>query len=299
MRKIVQLFLFLIVTTTYIFANINVMVSILPQKTFVEAIGGDKVKVSLMVQPGNSPHTYEPKPSQMKDIAKADIYFIIGVEFEKVWLQKFRDLNAGMVISDLSQGAKKREMEVHHHEGKEEGHEAYHDHDHEDEHDETHHSLDPHIWTAPYNVSLIASNIYHALSKLDPENASYYKKNLEQFKANIEKTDKKIREILADTPEGTPFMVFHPAWGYFAEAYGLEQLPVEIEGKEPKPRELMSLVKEAKEHKVKAIFTQPEFSDATARLISKELGIKVIKVSPLAPDWSQNLINLANAIAGK
>ena len=94
-------------------------------------------------------------------------------------------------------------------------------------------------------------------------------------------------------------MVFHPAWGYFASAYGLEQLPVEVEGKEPKPKELMHLLEEAKENKVKAIFTQPEFSDTTAKLISEELGIKVIKASPLVSDWSQNLINLANAIAGK
>lgn len=288
MKRVLQLFLFSIATTTYIFANINAIVSILPQKSFVESIGGDKVNVSLMVQPGNSPHTYEPKPSQMKDIAKADIYFTIGVEFEKVWLQKFRDLNTRMVVSDLSQGIKKREMKAHHHEDK-----------HEEGHDETPHSLDPHIWTSPHNVSLIASTIYQTLSKLDPENASYYRENLEQFRAKIEETDKKIGGILSASPEGTPFMVFHPAWGYFAEAYGLEQLPVEIEGKEPKPRELIHLIKEAEKHQVKAIFTQPEFSDATARLISQELGIKVIKASPLAPDWSQNLINLANAIAGK
>ena len=294
MKRVLQLFLLSIAATTYIFANINVVVSILPQKSFVESIGGDKVNVSLMVQPGHSPHTYEPKPSQMKDIAKADIYFTIGVEFEKVWLQKFRDLNTGMVVSDLSQGIKKREMKAHHHES---GHESHHDH--EGEHDETDHSLDPHIWTSPKNVSLIASTICEALSKLDPENASYFRENLEQFRAKIEETDKKIGEILSASPEGTPFMVFHPAWGYFAEAYGLEQLAVEIEGKEPKPRELMSLLQEAKKHQVKAIFTQPEFSDATARLISQELGIKVIKASPLAPDWSQNLINLANAIAGK
>jgi zinc transport system substrate-binding protein len=306
MKKVLQLLLLFMATTTYIFANINVVVSILPEKTFVEAIGGEKVNVSLMVQPGNSPHTYEPKPSQMKDITKADIYFTIGVEFEKVWLEKFKDLNPKMLVSDLSRAIKKQEMEAHHHheDEHEEEHEATHHHDEEmhEEHEHDHEeedSLDPHVWTAPANVSLIASNIYQALSKQDPDNEPFYRKNLEQFKAKIEATDKKIREILADTPKGTPFMVFHPAWGYFATAYGLKQLPVEVEGKEPKPKELMHLMEEAKENKVKAIFTQPEFSDTTAKLISKELGIKVIKASPLASDWAQNLINLANAIAGK
>ena len=94
-------------------------------------------------------------------------------------------------------------------------------------------------------------------------------------------------------------MVFHPAWGYFAKAYGLRQLPVEIEGKEPKPKELMRLIDEAREEKVKAIFTQPEFSDATAKVISEELGIKVVKASSLSPDWLQGLIDLSTAIAGK
>ena len=227
----------------------------------------------------------------MKEIAKADIYFTIGVEFENVWLTKFQDLNPKMMISDLSKGIEKQEMEAHHHH--EETNAV-----HEDEHEE-HDTLDPHVWTAPANVSLIALNIYQALSKQDPDNEPYYKKNLEQFKAEIEATDKKIKEILSNTPKGTSFMVFHPAWGYFASAYGLEQLPVEVEGKEPKPKELMHLLEEAKENKVKAIFTQPEFSDTTAKLISEELGIKVIKASPLVSDWSQNLINLANAIAGK
>lgn len=292
MKKVLQLLLLMTLATTYIFAHMNVVVSILPQKTFVEAVGGDRVNVSLMVQPGNSPHTYEPKPSQMKDIAKADIYFAIGVEFEKVWLEKFWDLNKNMKIADLSKGITKREMEVHHH--LEDSHEA-----HEHEHDKAHHSLDPHIWTSPKNVYVIATNIYRVLSKENPENEPYYRKNLERFKAKVEATDKKIKEMLSDTPQGTHFMVFHPAWGYFATAYGLKQLPVEVEGKEPKPKELLHLLEEAKENKVKAIFTQPEFSDTTAKLLSEELNIKVVKTSPLAPDWSENLINLANAIAGK
>ncbi len=94
-------------------------------------------------------------------------------------------------------------------------------------------------------------------------------------------------------------MVFHPSWGYFAKAYELKQLPVEIEGKSPKPKELIHLIKEAREEQISAIFTQPEFSDSIAKVIANELHIEVIKVSPLAPNWSENLINIAHAIAGK
>ena len=111
-------------------------------------------------------------------------------------------------------------------------------------------------------------------------------------------TDRQIIHFLSSLEDTRRFMVFHPSWGYFAQAYNLEQIAVEVEGKEPKPKELIHLLKEAKEEKVKAIFTQPEFSDTVAKIIAKELQIPVVKVSPLAPNWSENLINIAKAIAG-
>lgn len=290
MKKIVLIFLLL---SSYIFSNINTVVSILPVQTFVKYIGGDKVTVSLMVQPGNSPHTYEPKPSQMVDITKADLYFAIDVEFEAVWLPKFKNLNPQMRIVDLADHVQKIEMQNAHRE------KEAHDQEHHAEHDHDHEGEDPHIWTSPSNVKIIAKNIYNALKKTDPANAEYYKKNLNIFLASIDETDRQIIGILSSLDEGEKFMVFHPSWGYFAKAYNMEQIAVEIEGKEPKPKELILLLKEAKEEKVKAIFTQPEFSDTTAKIIAKELNIPVVKVSPLAADWSENLINIAKAIAGK
>ncbi len=287
MKKTLFILLFL---NTFILANMNVVVSILPEQTFVKAIGGDKVNVALMVLPGNSPHTYEPKPSQMKEIAKASLYFAIGVEFEKVWLPKFRTLNSTMQVVDLSSGIEKREIVAHHHYELNEHHNDVHEADE---------SKDPHIWTDPKNVRKIAQNIFEALSKSDPKSSDDYKKNLESFLSKVDATDKEIRTLLSDTSKGTKFMVFHPSWGYFAHAYGLEQLAVEISGKSPKPKEMIVLIKEARAEKVKAIFTQPEFSDAMAKVMAKELHIEVIKVSPLAADWSANLLKIAHAIAGK
>ena len=289
MKKITLIFLLL---TSYIFSNINAVVSILPEQTFVKAIGGDKVNVSLMVQPGNSPHTYEPKPSQMIDIAKADLYFAIDVEFEDVWLPKFQSLNPKMHVIDLADNVTKMQMQ--------DKHEAEPENEHHNEHDEhKHEGEDPHIWTAPSNVKIIAENIYNALKKIDPVNADYYKRNLDIFLASIDETDRQIIHILSFIEDERRFMVFHPSWGYFAKAYNLEQIAVEVEGKEPKPKELIHLLTEAKEEKVKAIFTQPEFSDTVAKIIAKELHIPVVKVSPLAANWSENLINIAKAIAGK
>lgn len=167
MKKII---LTLLLSSTYIFSNINTAVSILPQQTFVKAIGGDKVNVSLMVKPGNSPHTYEPKPSQMIEIAKADLYFAIDVEFEHVWLPKFKNLNPNMQVIDLADNITKIQIEEAHEEKCESEDHAEHAHHHEGD--------DPHIWTAPANVKIIAQNIYDALVKNDAKNTSYYKKTL-------------------------------------------------------------------------------------------------------------------------
>ena len=281
MKKII---IQLLLSTTYIFSNINAVVSIAPEVTFVKAIGGDKVDVSLMVQVGNSPHTYEPKPSQMRAIAKADLYFAIDVEFEHVWLPKFHSLNEKMQIVDLAEGVTKIEMAHGHH-----AHETH------DEHD----GKDPHIWTSPANVKIIAQNIYKKLSTIDSDNTKYYENNLKLFLDKVNNTDTHIKEILSTLKESRTFMVFHPSWGYFAKAYNLTQIAVEVEGKSPKPRELVNLIKEAKEQKVKAIFTQPEFSDSTAKIIANELHIPVVKVSPMATNWSENLVNIAKTIAGQ
>ncbi|MCK5110721.1 MAG: zinc ABC transporter substrate-binding protein [Arcobacteraceae bacterium] len=290
-----NILLTLLLLSSFSYAKINTMVSVMPQKFFVESIGGDKINVSLMVKPGNSPHSYTPKPSQMKDIAKADIYFSIGVEFENAWLPRFKSQNKEMKIIDISHGITKIVMKQHsHHEEEHEEHEA---HGHDDHADNQHESKDPHIWTSPDNVKVIAKNIYTALVKVDYQNKIYYKKNFDKFINHINQTDKKIKDILSNTKPNSKFMVFHPAWGYFAKQYNLEQFPIEIEGKTPKPKELAFVMEEAREENIKAIFTQPEFSAKSANQIAKELNIKVIKTSPLNYKWSQNLINLAQAIA--
>jgi zinc transport system substrate-binding protein len=286
MNKITLIFL---LSTTYIFSNINAVVSILPQKTFLKAIGGEKVNISLMVTPGNSPHTYEPKPSQMISVTKADLYFAMDVEFEHVWLPKFTSLNATMSVIDLSKGIEKLTISAGEHSC-----DAHGKHDHDAHSD----SKDPHIWTSPANVKVIAQNIYDALTKYDAVNADYYKTNLDAFLASLETTDKEIKALLSTLKDSRTFMVFHPSWGYFANAYDLKQIAVEVEGKSPKPRELVQLIKEAKKEKVNAIFTQPEFSDASAKIIAGELKIPVVKVSPLSPNWAENLMKIAKTIAG-
>jgi len=268
--------LFLLFSSLYLSAKLTCMVSIPPVKNFVEAIGNGEVQVSVMVQPGNSPHSYEPKPSQMKALEKADCYFAVGVEFEKAWLPRFADQNPKMKIVDLSRGIVKLPMQSH--DGHAEGE-------------------DPHIWISPANVKKMAAGIYKTLTELDPAHQALYKEHYEAFLKKIDRTDHEIRSVLSNLPSHSVFMVFHPSWGYFARDYGLVQLPVEVEGKAPKPRQLMALIQEARKAKVRAIFAQPEFSDKSARLLAEELKIPVIKISPLSEHWSDTLLKLARAIA--
>ena len=274
MKKII---ISLIIVTTISFAKLNTIVSILPQQTFLKAIGGDKINITLMVKPGNSPHTYEPKPSQMIQIHKANIYFTIGVEFEKVWLPKFKSQNQDMIIVNSEKGIEKLSIQsTHKHKNTE--------------------VLDPHIWTNPLNVKKIAINVYEALCKYDLNNKNYYKNNLDKFLLKIDNTNNTIENILKDS-KNSKFMVFHPSWQYFAKKYNLIQLPIELAGKKPKPKELINLIKIAKKEGVKVIFVSPEFSNKLAFIIASELNIEVKKVSPLNPQWSKNLVDLAKSIS--
>lgn len=270
--------------SSLVLAKPIVVVSIAPEQTFVQKIAKDKADITVMVKAGDSPHSYEPKASQMVALSKADVYFSIGVDFEKAWLTRFKSQNPKLIFVNISDSIPKIAMAEHHHEGE-------HEKEHHDE------GLDPHIWTSPANVKTMAETIYKTLSKIDPQNKAFYKKNLVSFMQEIENTDKQIKEILKDIQPKTKFMVFHPSWGYFAASYNLVQVPVEVEGKSPKPKEMIEIIDEAKEEKVKMIFTQPEFSDKSAKIIAKETGLSVKKISPLNSDWSQNLINMAKAIA--
>jgi zinc transport system substrate-binding protein len=281
---VVGLFLLCSMSTQLVCAEpVKVFVSILPQKYFVEKLGGDLVDVSVMVAPGASPATYEPKPRQMVALARARIYFGIGVPFEKNWLEKIGATNPRMLVVHTENGIEKMVMKQEHRHSREglEGPEAER---------ETHHGIrDPHVWLSPPLVMLQARNILNALLTVDPVHRAVYEQNYKSFIVEIVSLDEEIRTVFAGRGEDLEFMVFHPAWGYFARAYGLEQVAIELEGKEPKPAELERLVHDAREKKVKVVFVQPQFSQQTARTIARAIGGQVAVADPLAPDWCNNL----------
>ena len=254
---------------------LNVTVSILPEKYFVERIGGDKVQVNVMVGPGDSPHTYEPKPEQMAALSRSEVYFAIGVEFEGAWLEKFKSANPEMVMVDVSDNIKKIPMEDHLDEG-------------EDEDDHSGEELDPHIWTSPENAKTIAQRIAETLSEIDSQNTAYYQSNLEDLLTEISELQIDIQNQLKDKPN-RQFLVFHPAWGYFAQEFGLEEVAIEVGGTEPSASELSAIISNALANDIRIVFAQPEFSTQIADYIASEINGEVVLITPLAEDWLDNL----------
>lgn len=286
MKNIILLILFTITLYSY-----EVTVSITPQKYFVEQIAKNKVNVNVMVKPGFSPAIYSPKTSQMRDLSKSKIYFSIDVPFEHSWLEKFKNSNKNMIIVDTSKNIKKLTMLEHKH------HEDEHEEEgHEEEQEEIHeNSLDPHIWLDPNLVKIQAKNILDALVLIDQKNKNFYFKNYELFITKLDNLNKTIKNILKDEKDSS-FMVFHPTFNYFAKAYNLKQITVEKEGKEPKVKELIELIKDAKKHNIKVVFVSPQFSQNSAKRIAKSINANVISIDSLSYDYESNLIHIAKEI---
>ena len=279
--------------------KVAVFVSIMPQKYFVQQIGKNLVDVRVMVHPGASPATYEPKPRQMAAIARTHIYFSIGVPFESVWLNKIASSNPNMMVVQTDHGIQKTPMVDHHHHEKAADHQKTdQQHNSEGGHDENLRNTgirDPHIWLSPPLVMIQARTMLDSLQTVDPAHRSDYEANYNAFISEISKLDIELKNIFNGS-HGLQFMVFHPAWGYFADTYGLKQIPVEIEGKNPKPAQLKSLIEFANTNAINVIFVQPQFSAKSAEVIARGIGGQVVVADPLAADWAANLRKVSREI---
>jgi len=272
-KKILILAVFIAIAN----AKVNVIVSIAPLEFFAKSIAKNLANIKVMVKPGFSPATYEPKPSELKALKEAQLYFAIGVLFEKAYLKRFKKINPNIKIIPLQKGAKFIKLV--------------------DKNGIKSSANDPHIWMSIDNVkNIIAKNIVNAFIKIDPVHKKEYQKNYNTFIQKLQTIDKKIKKILKNKKNKT-FAVFHPTFGYFAKEYGLIQIPIEAEGKEPGLKTLMRLIKKIKKEKIKLIITQPEFSKKAARLIAKETKTKLISLSALTKEWDKNMLKLAKVLS--
>jgi zinc transport system substrate-binding protein len=278
------IFASLVVYTQILPAQVSVYVSILPQKYFVERIGEDKVQVVVMVQPGNSPETYEPKPQQLLDLKRAALYIQIGMPFEEIWLPKLIKHNSQLNILDARQGINLHKMP------------STYNFTENTENSHQHGEFDPHIWLSPNLVKTMAQNIAHWLAEYDPLHADFYVTNYNNFAADLTQLDAEIRAEFSDIAHRR-FMVFHPSWGYFARNYALQQVPIEIAGKEPNAQDLIRLIMFARYQQIKTIFVQRQFSQKSAQVIAENIGAKLIVVDPLAEDYINNLRSISKLFA--
>lgn len=277
--------LFILHTVPLWASSLGVFVSIAPQKYFVRKIGGALVNVSVLVPVGADPHTYEPKPRQMVEMSKSALYFAVGVDSEKAWLKKIAATHPRMRIIATDEGVAKIPMtDRHRHEKNSRTRDR--------KSPQRDGAYDPHIWLAPGPVKVQAAHILKALAEADARNRPQYTAGYNAFLKELDALDGELKALFAGR-RGESFMVFHPAWGYFAEAYGLEQAPVEIEGKEPKPAQLQALILRARERGVKVVFAQPQLSAKSAEMVAREIGGAVVRVDPLAEDWGANMREVA------
>jgi len=251
-------------------------VTIEPQKYFLEAIVGNKFSVNTAIPSGANPESYDPSPSQMVNISKSKIYFKVGnMGFENSWLNNIGANNPHLKIVDCSVGIAQIIDEGH-----------------------GHHGADPHIWSSPKGAASISKNMYNALIEYDSKNRDYYLERYKDAEKIIQQTDSIIRYYLDQVPSRS-FIIYHPALSYFSNEYSLKQYSIEVDGKSPSPQQLAQLIKEAKKDNVKVIFLQPEFDRKNAETIAKELNAKIVPINPLSYNWSEELINIAKAIAQK
>jgi zinc transport system substrate-binding protein len=276
-----------------------VAVSVPPQAYLVERIGGPRVRVEVMIPPGASEATYSPNPRQMVALSEARLYVLVGHPaflFEPQSITPFLAAHKEIRVVDMSRGMDLITT------GEAEGGEAprgfFGGGGEEKEHPgEAHAQGDPHVWVAPATVAVAARNIEQALAELDPAHTALYRANLAHLLEDIAGLDREIRTLLARSP-GRSFMVYHPAWGYFARQYGLRQIAVEAGGREPSARQLIALITEARRQGVRAIFVQRGFARKSAEVIAGEIGGRVIEVDPMEHDWLAGLRRTAHAFEG-
>lgn len=254
------------------------MVTIEPLRYFAEAVAGDRYEVVSMVPKGVSPETYDPTPQQMIDLNQSAAYLRIGhIGFEEVWMDRLSENLPDLKIYDMSEGVDWIHEESHPNDG-------HH-----------HHGVEPHIWNSAVNAEIIAENVYNALCKMDEASQPFYKHRLDSLKQVISATDSLVRDFLCQNADST-FLIYHPSLSYYAREYGLKQICIEDEGKEPSPAHLKELMETCKEHGVNVLFLQKEFSMDSALLIADELGLRIVPINPLSYQWQDEMLKVARTL---
>jgi len=284
MHRIARLLFLLVLIPAVLWAGdgrITVAVSLQPYATLVKMLGGDRVNVVTLLPPGTDPHNFEPKPAVIKAFSVAQVYFTDGSGLDKTWMPRFLGANKNVQVVDISKGIEWMKSEEEH---------GAHGHHHDEE-------MDPHIWTSPTRMRFLAQNIFQELKKLDPKYVIDYVNRASMVQDELALVERQLNEAVISMPKDRrSFIVFHPTYGYLAKDFKLKQYTIEVNGKEPKPRDLANLVKVGRKNGVKTVFVQPQFSKRAAETIAKELGAVVVETDPLSADFIGNTQKFIKAI---
>ena len=251
--------------------KITVGVTVAPVAAFVREVCGDRANVIVAVPSGASPESYDPTPREILELASSDVYFAIGLPSEKNVLPALGEdtLTVNLhervseKIPDLMQGEER----------------------------------DPHIWLSVSRARLMSEIICDTMCALDAEGAEAYTQGAETFKSTLDSTSARIEELFANL-NCKKFIVFHPAFGYFADEYGLEMHALEREGKEVTAKDLQELTDLARENGIKVIFYQAQTSERQARAFAEGIDGEAVMLDPLSENYIENLITMAEKIAG-
>jgi zinc transport system substrate-binding protein len=255
--------------------KLTIAVSIVPEETFVKAVGGDLVEVVTMIPPGNSPENYAPSPRELELLSKSSVYFSIDVPTEKAnILPKLSSINENIEVvslaSEVSKVYKDREFSI----GK----------------------RDPHIWLSPKRVKVIVGAIKDKLCEIDPDHQEAYIKNAKEYIEKLDELDNNVKKSIRDLPK-KEFLVYHPAFGYFADDYGLKMIPIEEDGKEATIEDIKRIIDYAKKEEIKTIFYQAEIDSKQSRVIAEEIEGNTKEIAPLAPNYIENIEKMANTFS--
>ncbi len=261
-----------------------VTVSIPPIKYLVDRISGNSFAVNVMVSSGACQETYEPTPAQMKDVAKSKLYLgISSLEFEQKWLANIKANNPELQYTDLSKGIRPI------------GGSCNHEATEATEHEHHHEGVDPHFWLSPASYKAMAAAAYNQLVSLNPNEKSTYEKNYRSLVASIDSTGAAAKSKLSNL-KVRKFIIYHPALSYLANDYGLEQISIEKDGKEPAADYMKRLVTQAKQAGIKTIFVQKEYDLSLIKSFASEVGATIEPINTFAYDWVESTNHIINIL---
>ncbi|MDR0961279.1 MAG: zinc ABC transporter substrate-binding protein [Mediterranea sp.] len=257
-----------------------ITVTIEPLRYFTEAIAGDRFRVVSMVPKGSNPETYDPTPQQLVALHNSVAYLRVGyIGFEQVWIDRLIDNTPHLPFYDISEGVDLIYDSAHQHNGVEHLH-----------------GVEPHIWNSAYNAQVMAGNILKTLCTLDRINKGIYVQRYDSLMQHIAHVDSIVCARLSQPNADKAFLIYHPALSYFARDYGLHQIAIEENGKEPSPAYLKRLIESSKSEAVHVVFVQPEFDRRNAEMIARQTGTSVVTVNPLSYDWEEEMLHTANSL---